>query len=249
MHIRAVLLGLLLLGAMAGLLVFALKTDEKPPVSVDEELVEVPQPRPEPPAAESPEAVAEKAPEPEATALEPAVVPEPEARAESEGATVTGTVHTSAGLPVKDAKVRAFTRPSPFLRGLEPFEAHTSTGEGGRFSFDSIDPAYRYVIVEVEAAGLHRDAKSVKLGESVAFVLALPGVLRGRVTLAGEGTPCAGATVSLSGRGIIASMKATTDAEGFYRLESVKPDTYRVFVHAKDQPSSGIRGTSTVYLD
>jgi len=33
-------------------------------------------------------------------------------------------------------------------------------------------------------------------------------------------------------------MKATTDADGFYRIENVKPDTYRVFVQAKDQPFS-----------
>ena len=231
MNIRVVLLGLLLLGVLAGILVFTLKSDEKPPISVGEESVEVPQPRPEPPVVETLETVPEKAPE-------PATAPAPDAKAKPEGASVTGIVRTAAGLPVKDAKVRAFTRRSPFIRKLESFQARSRTDESGRFSFDSIDPAYRYVLVEVEATGFYRDAKSVKLGESVAFVLGLPGVLRGRVTVAGEGMPCAGATVSLSGGRVVASMKATTDADGLYRIENVKPDTYRVFVMAKDQPFS-----------
>ncbi len=65
-----------------------------------------------------------------------------------------------------------------------------------------------------------------------------PGVLRGRITIAGDERPCVGATVRLGAAGV-EPRDAVTDADGRYRIEAIEPGAYDVDVIPLANPVTG----------
>jgi len=179
-----------------------------------------------------------RAPAPVAAAQEPAGV-------RRDGATVTGTVRDTAGLPIARARVRLLQRRAAVLDpSKEMLDVSCETDANGCFSFRGIRlEYYLWVHVVAEAPGFYRDHKQVELGGHVDFNLGRPGVLSGRVTLVGDGTRCAGITVAVEGIRLDPE-RSITDPYGHYRIEGLKPGRRRVSATSADYPP--LRGISVV---
>ncbi len=141
------------------------------------------------------------------------------------GATVSGIVSDSAGLPVRGAAVGP-----GFASGRK-----VKTGEDGRFLLTGL-PVERTLILNAEAEGYvagRSGSLRFKAGESfdgVAIVLSRGGTVVGRV-LRADGTPAAEANVRLvplNRKGGVVRLPSTkTGPDGQFTIESVLPGDHR----------------------
>jgi len=143
------------------------------------------------------------------------------------GAHAAGHVRDGEGHPIAGARVLVVPEAETTPIGAEEVEAGrpgalaASDGDGRFFvSLDATHPAHTLL---VEAPGYApRALRAVTPGTDVEVVLEAPAAIAGRVrNLAGE--PVAGATVTFLGALDAASVlrKATSDAEGRYRIEDL----------------------------
>jgi len=136
-------------------------------------------------------------------------------------------VHAADGTPVADARVDA----------SQDGSATVYTDARGRFRIDRLEPG-RYKPSASTEGGYGLAAQSVHLGlgqsaEEVRIELHPAVSVRGRVVLAGTGTPCTEGSVSLADNASHLHHEGSTRDDGSVQITAVQPGTYEVGVHCE----------------
>jgi RNA polymerase sigma factor (sigma-70 family) len=150
-----------------------------------------------------------------------------EPRADGAWPVARGTVTASDGTPIPGACVQAVL-PGP-LRVVAETRCDSSGNYAlyadlrGRLSFE----------LEASAAGRYTDGRLIRQGEVIHFRLGRAARLTGRVTLSGSTTGLAGVRVSAGSanpryHGHERKQECTTDPDGCYRFEALRPGRQRV---------------------
>lgn len=142
------------------------------------------------------------------------------------GAGLSGQVLDEAGGPLGAARVIAVAIPGAKVARLDRMEART--GSDGRYRLDTLVPGVRY-FVEAWAEGHAPVGHWIQTGEGVEardFTLPRSGAVEGEVRDADDGTPVAGAQVTLvAGPSFtrLAPVATVTDDHGRFALRHVLP--------------------------
>ncbi len=144
-----------------------------------------------------------------------------------------GIVKSRRGEPLKGIEVKLIRQGRYYER--ESGDANekpliSATNENGSYRFEKL-PAGSYIVAFSGAGYITETAriKNIKEGESFALpmIMTRPAMIEGTVMIEGLDIPAIGVDVSLSG-GVTYS--GTTFQDGSFRLEDVKPGTYKVSV-------------------
>jgi len=116
--------------------------------------------------------------------------------------------------------------------------ASTRTDDQGRFQIDGLPPGrYRVEATSEGREGYSRSSITLGMGETSAEILIQldPAyVVRGRVVDKATGDPCKGGKVTITDRKQSEFSEAAIEPDGWARMASVIPGTYRVEVRCKD---------------
>ena len=124
------------------------------------------------------------------------------------------------------------------IEGGSGDRASARTDDEGRFKIDSLSPGrYRVEATSEGREGYSRSSTTLAMGETSAEVLVEldPAyVVRGRVLDKATGEPCQGGSVTITDRKQNEYSRAPIEPDGWARMASVIPGTYRVEVSCKD---------------
>ena len=146
---------------------------------------------------------------------------------------LAGTVRNRQGEPLRGAEVKltAFDESSEEGEVIVPrTPLITATGGDGTYGFDKL-PAGSYTALFTFPGLITETAqvRNIKEGEifELPMVMTRPATVTGKVTIEGINTPAINVDVSMEGN---VTHSATTFQDGTYRLDDVKPGTYKMTV-------------------
>lgn len=227
--VRAWLIGSVLLGVAAALVVVVLWTTREPPTRAPATLPETATNGADTRERTSRASVAAPELRDDRSAEEPASVPVAPTDPAEQHQVVAGLVTDGAGEPVHDALVRVRVT----LSNARPATVETRTGADGRFRLEGVggDLLRRADGVDVLADGLaslHVPAATLDTeGLPERLVLVPETILTGRVVDA-DGQPVGGATLHVLGR----PETAFSDAEGAFELGRLPPGAHSLVVRS-----------------
>lgn len=148
-------------------------------------------------------------------------------------AVLAGIVKNRQGKPLKGIEVKLIRQGHYYERGTDATSGKpliSATMEDGAYRFDKL-PGGSYIATFSAAGYITETArlKNIKEGEtfSLPMVMTRPGTIAGKVTIEGLDIPAIGVNVSLSGA---VTYSGTTFQDGSFRLEDIKPGTYKVSI-------------------
>jgi len=165
---------------------------------------------------------------------------------ETKRGAIVGPVTDPGGAPIAGASVRAL-RYHPGVVELEERLA-TRTDAAGRYT---LEPLEARCVVEASARGHYTERRLASPFTRADFVLGTPGVLRGKLVLAADLTPCADATVAvydwrrLDALHNLARTYAWqrppvamvhSDRAGKYRFDRLRPGRYQLYILPRENP-------------
>jgi beta-lactamase regulating signal transducer with metallopeptidase domain/protocatechuate 3,4-dioxygenase beta subunit len=164
--------------------------------------------------------------------------------AQKQLATIAGTAATNSGTPVRGATVTLYHMADPQAAGSMDNMQTAQTDDGGKFSFERLQPGQYLMIVthpkyRLMVFGGHgaSDSSPISLAEGqqmtgIKMVFADPGTVSGRV-VDEDGDPIAGANVQVlefihyNGRRISSTVSQVTSGDnGQFKVDKVAPGRY-----------------------